>query len=77
MHRNIEYEAKCLFRKTKTIMKKLIFMIPTGGKSLEEMNKAVGSAWPEISERLNLERPSKQWLTDTKHTLPRKAKTNP
>lgn len=37
-------------------MKKLIFMIPTGGKTLQEMNEAIDLAWPEISKKLNLEK---------------------
>lgn len=41
-------------------MKKLIGLIPTEGKTLEEINNAVDSAWPEISKKLNLEKSSKK-----------------
>jgi len=40
-------------------MKKLIFMIPTGGKTLQEMNETIDLLWPEIANKLNIERTSK------------------
>lgn len=34
-------------------MRKLIALIPTGGKTKEEMNKTIQKIWPEIQNKLS------------------------
>lgn len=42
--------------------KKLIFMIPTGGKTLEEMQQTVKDMWPEIQKKIDAEKPPKKGI---------------